>query len=85
MTRHYITVFAIKSQPSELTAVWKIKRKLPIEKKEIASESYSWKIAVFWKKQPLHKAAARRCSWKYVFLKSLQYSQENTHVGDFLK
>ena len=29
-----------------IDAVWKIKRKLCIEKKEAASESYSWKIAV---------------------------------------
>ena len=43
MTRRYFTVFAIKSQPRELTAVWKIKRKLLIEKKEAASESYSWR------------------------------------------
>ena len=43
MKRRYLTVFAIKSQPRELTAVWKIKRKLLIEKKEAVSESYSWK------------------------------------------
>ena len=41
MTRRYFAVFAINSQPSESTAVWKIKRKLLIEKKEAASESYS--------------------------------------------
>ena len=43
MTRRYFTVFTIKSQPKELTAAWKIKRKLLIEKKEAASESYSWR------------------------------------------
>ena len=43
MIRHYFTVFTIKSQPSELTVVWEINRKLLIEKKEAASESYSWK------------------------------------------
>ena len=43
MTRCYFTVFGIKSQPRELTAVWEFERKLLIEKKEAASESYSWK------------------------------------------
>ena len=43
MTRRYFTVFAIKSQPRELTAAWKIKRELLIEKKEAANESYLWK------------------------------------------
>ena len=43
MKRRYLTVFAIKSQPREFTAVWAIKRKLLTEKKEAVSESYSWK------------------------------------------
>ena len=43
MKKRYFTVFASKSQPRELTAAWKIKRKLLIEKKEAASEGYSWK------------------------------------------
>ena len=40
MKRRYLTVFAIKSQPGELAAVLKIKRKLLTEKKEAVSESY---------------------------------------------
>ena len=40
MTRRYFTVFAIKSQPRELTAFWKIKRKLLIEKKEADTELF---------------------------------------------
>ena len=40
MTRRYFNVFAIKSQPREVTAVYKTQRKLLIEKKEAASESY---------------------------------------------
>ena len=43
MQKRHFTVFAIKSQLRELTAVWKIKRKLLTEKKEAVSESYSWK------------------------------------------
>ena len=43
MKRRNFTVFAIKSQPRGLAAVWKIKRKLLIEKKEAVSKSYSWK------------------------------------------
>ena len=43
MKRHYFTIFAIKSQLKELTAVWKIKRKLLIENKEAASETFSWR------------------------------------------
>ena len=43
MKRRYFTVFAIKSQPRELTSVWKIKTKLLIEKKKAVSASYSWK------------------------------------------
>ena len=43
MKRRSFTVFAIKSQPRELTAAWKIKRKLLIEKKEAVNEGYSGK------------------------------------------
>ena len=39
VTTRCFTLFAIKSQPRGLTAVWKIKRKLLIEKNEEASES----------------------------------------------
>ena len=41
VTRGYFTLFAITSQLSGVTAAWKIKRKLLIEKQEAASDSYS--------------------------------------------
>ena len=39
MTRRYFTVFAIKSQPWEVTAVWNIKRKLFIKKRKDSLET----------------------------------------------
>ena len=39
MTRRYFTVFAIKSQPREVTAVWNIKRKLFIKKRKDSLET----------------------------------------------